>query len=84
MSAPRETAPDHRRGLGDRWLAGTDVPGVTFALNDAVEIVAGSRAGAIGSVILLLGVDPEPSYLVELATGAGDARVRQSALRHVA
>lgn len=25
------------RGLGDRWLAGERIPGVTFALNDPVQ-----------------------------------------------
>ncbi len=77
------TSPARLRGIGDQWLEGSPVAGVTFQLNDAVEIVSGSRAGAIGSVILLLGLEPEPAYLVELATGAGDARVRQSALRPV-
>ena len=66
-------------GLGDRWLAGERIAGVTFALNDAVEVVAGRLTGQGGTVVLLMAVTPEPVYLV--ATSAGDARVRQSELR---
>jgi len=72
------------RGLGDRWLAGERVSGVAFAHHDAVRIAAGPRAGAMGSIALLLAVEPEPVYLVELASGGGDVRVRQSALQPLA
>ncbi len=69
------------RGLGDRWLAGDAIPGVLFAHNDAVEIADGPYSGASGSIILLMGVRPQPTYLVELGSGRGDVRVRQSELR---
>lgn len=68
------------RGLGDRWLAGEAVDGVAFALHDAVEVVAGPLDGERGSITLLMGLSPEPSYLVTLA-GGRDVRMRQSALR---
>ena len=71
----------NRRGVGDRWLAGEKLAGVSFALNDEVEIVAGPEAGEGGAVILLLNIDPDPLYLIELGSGRGDRRVRQSALR---
>lgn len=69
------------RGLGDRWLAGDAVPGVMFAHNEAVEILTGSRAQQRGTIALLLGVEPEPVYLVALSDGRGDVRLRQSELR---
>jgi hypothetical protein len=68
------------RGVGDRWLAGQEVPGVRFAHHDAVEITSGPHNGARGTIALLIGLSPEPSYLVSLGTG-GDLRVRQSLLR---
>ena len=69
------------RGLGDRWLAGEAIPGVAFAHNQAVEILTGPRARERGTIALLLGVMPEPLYLVALGSGRGDVRVRQSGLR---
>lgn len=69
------------RGLGDRWLAGEAIPGVLFARNDSVEITDGPNSGASGSITLLVGVRPQPTYLVELGSGRGDVRVRQSELR---
>ena len=72
------------RGLGDRWLAGDAVPGVVFAHNQSVEILTGPRAQERGTIALLLGVEPEPIYLVALGDGRGDVRVRQSGLRTLA
>jgi len=68
------------QGAGDRWLAGEALPGVQFALHDAVEIVAGPLDGERGTITLLVGLVPEPSYLVTVLT-RGDVRVRQAALR---
>jgi hypothetical protein len=68
------------RGVGDRWLAGQEVPGVLFAHHDLVEVTAGPHAGASGTIALLIGLSPEPTYLVSLGTG-GDLRARQSFLR---
>ncbi len=71
------------RGLGDRWLAGQAVPGVAFAQNDSVVIHVGPHAGEGGAIVMLVGVEPEPVYLIELGSGRGDVRVRQSGLRAV-
>ena len=68
-------------GLGDRWLRGEPLPGVAFAQHARVTITGGSRDGQTGAVLLLLAVAPEPLYLVALDHGAGDLKVRQSALR---
>jgi hypothetical protein len=67
-------------GTGDRWMAGEAIPGVAFAMHARVRIVGGSRDGQTGSVALLVGLAPEPGYLVTL-DGGGDLKVRQSALR---
>ena len=71
------------RGIGDRWLAGESVPGVTFGHNDAVEITEGEYAGETGMIILLMTLHPEPRYLVQLREGRRDVRARQSALRRL-
>lgn len=68
------------QGLGDRWLAGESIPGVDFALHDAVELVGGPLDGERGSISLLMGLAPEPSYLVSVS-GGRDVRLRQSGLR---
>lgn len=71
------------RGLGDRWLAGQEVPGVCFEHHDAVEIVGGPHDGSRGTIALLVGLAPEPSYLVTIGA-RGDVRVRQSFIRPLA
>jgi hypothetical protein len=68
------------QGIGDRWLAGEAVPGVRFALHDAVEVVGGQFDGEHGSITLLMLLTPEPSYLVSIRS-RGDVRIRQSSLR---
>ena len=66
-SEPNHGAPHH--GVGDRWLAGESIPGVTYAQDDEVEIVAGNHAGRRGRVLLLVALPPEPVYLVALQVG---------------
>jgi hypothetical protein len=48
------------------WFRQEAVPGAAFRLNDYVAIVSGEHAGKFGSVISLLTLDPQPTYLVEL------------------
>ena len=72
------------RGTGDRWLTGEAVPGVAFALHARVQITEGRHAGAIGGVVLLTAVHPEPAYLVSLGSNGAPLQVRQSVLRPVA
>ena len=69
------------RGLGDRWLAGEAIEGVLFARNDAVSIVDGPNGGERGFIALLMGIRPQPTYLVELDSGRGSVRARQAELR---
>ena len=68
------------RGLGDRWLAGEAIDGVLFARHDPVAIVDGPNSGESGSIVLLMGIRPQPTYLVELGSGRGSVRARQSEL----
>ncbi len=71
------------RGQGDRWLAGEPVAGVEFEHHARVEIVRGVRAGQQGTIAFLMNLDADPGYLVRLDSGAGEVRVRQSALRRL-
>jgi transcription antitermination factor NusG len=69
------------RGQGDRWLAGEPVEGVEFEQHASVELISGPFAGRIGSIVLLMNLEADPVYLVALGVGAGEVRVRQSAMR---
>lgn len=62
------------------WMEGGLPGGVAFALNQPVRLAGGPRAGEAGSVVLLLRLDPDPLFCVELGTGE-DVHVRQSGLR---
>ena len=72
------------RGVGDRWLADERIDGVAFGHHARVSVASGQRAGAYGTVRLLLALSPEPTYLVELDDQAGDLRARQSTLHALA
>ena len=71
------------RGVGDRWLDGEKIDGVEFPLHARVMITLGRHAGKIGTVAFLMNLDADPLYLVELAAGTGDVRVRGAGLRRV-
>jgi hypothetical protein len=62
-------------------LAGEGIVGVAFAHNASVDIVSGPYKGQRGAVIVLINLDADPLYLIELRSGGGDVRVRQSQLR---
>ena len=77
---PDETGRAARHaGVGDRWLAGEALEGVRFAAPDAVEVLIGRREGDAGTILLLVALEPEPAYLVQL--GSARVRLAQSALR---
>src|SRR5688500_14334082 len=63
-----------------RWYNAEPIRGVAFLLNDPVVVVTGPHAGNGGFVISLEGREPEPRYLVELGSGAGDLVLAQSDL----
>jgi hypothetical protein len=62
------------------WMRHEPIEGAAFTLNHPVHVTGGPYAGASGSVVSLLTLDPEPGYLVELGTG-GDVELSQSQLR---
>jgi hypothetical protein len=64
-----------------RWYRQEEIAGVSFRLNDVVHVVSGEHIGMEGWVISVEGVDPEPCYLVELASGCEDLIVSQANLR---
>ena len=78
---PDESAgsPPRHVGIGDRWLAGERLDGVRYNARDEVEVLIGKREGERGVVLLLIAIEPEPAYLVEIR--AARVRLLQSALR---
>ena len=69
------------RGIGDRWLAGERIDGVSFQRHDAVEVMMGRYEGETGRIELLMDLGPETKYLVKLGAGERMVPVMQSALR---
>jgi hypothetical protein len=65
----------------DRWYTDAEIPGVRYRLNDSVVLLAGAHAGEEAAVISLEAIAPEPKYLVELLSGAGDLLLPESHLR---
>jgi hypothetical protein len=53
----------------DRWKANNLPEGAKFGLRTPVEIRFGQRRGTKGAVVGLLGLEPQPRYLVELPSG---------------
>jgi hypothetical protein len=55
--------------LSQVFLDGEDIPGVSFRHNDAVRIIQGAHAGAVGAIVALLSLEPEPLFVIELTSG---------------
>jgi hypothetical protein len=62
----------------DAWMAGSTPEGVEFRLNDSVEILAGPRRGMKGAIVSLVGLEPEPRYLVETVSGEDNEEFQQT------
>ena len=71
--------PTSKMDLGQAFLDRTPMPGVHFRHNNLVRIAAGEHAGKSGSLVTVLTLAPEPSFVVELESGY-DVRVLQSQL----
>jgi hypothetical protein len=52
-----------------RWTSGHELPGVLFALDQAVAVIGGPSRGRSGTVVSLLALEPEPRYRVALDSG---------------
>jgi hypothetical protein len=68
--------------LCEAFIDGVSIPGVEFAHNEPVLIVRGPHAGGSGSLVALVALHPEPSFVLELSSGP-DAQVLQSQIQHV-
>jgi MOSC domain-containing protein YiiM len=66
-----------------RFLNHVPIKGVNFEHNDSVRILSGPHAGEVGSLVSVKSLEPEPLFVVELASGRGDVRAPQSALVRV-
>lgn len=69
------------RGIGDRWLAGEEIDGVSYHRHDTVDILDGKHEGKTGRIELLMDVGPEARYLVKLEPDGRLVPVGESALR---
>ena len=50
------------------WHAGQAVPGLNFAHDDLVTLLAGEHTGNVGSLVSIAQVEPEVVYNVEIDT----------------
>ena len=66
--------------LGQAFLDRAEIPGVKFWHNDCVRVVAGSHSGATGSLVIVLSLQPEPRFVLELESGF-DVEVFQSEIQ---
>lgn len=67
------------KDLNQAFLNRESVAGVEYQHNDYVRVIDGVNKGKNGSLISLLAIETEPTFLVELEQG-GDIEVRQSQL----
>lgn len=62
-----------------RWSIGEVLPGVQFSMHQPVRVIAGRHLGAVGQLIEILTLTPEPFYHLKTSEG-GDLYLRQSTL----
>ena len=62
------------------WLSGREIPGVRYKRNDIVRLLDGPFAGELGSVIGLLGTEPEPCYRVTVEASRVELEMSESSL----
>jgi len=67
--------------IAQAFLNHTPIKGVQFEHNDYVRIVAGSHAGQFGSLITVIGLEPEPKFVLELESGF-DIEIMQSQIKY--
>jgi transcription antitermination factor NusG len=65
------------RDIVQSFLNHTPISGVLFKHNDYIRVVDGPYAGQAGSLVTVIGLDPEPRFVVELESGA-DVEIMQS------
>lgn len=67
--------------LAQAFLNHSPIPGVRFEHNEYVKIIRGEHVGEKGSLVTVLALTPEPSFVLELETGR-DVKVLQSEIEH--
>ena len=67
--------------IAQAFLNHTPMPGVLFEHNDYVRIVDGPYAGQSGSLVTVIGLEPEPKFVLELESGF-DVEILQSHIKH--
>jgi uncharacterized Fe-S cluster-containing radical SAM superfamily protein len=69
--------------IAQAFLNHTPIPGVLFKHNDYVRVVGGEpHAGQSGSLVTVIGLEPEPKFVLELESGF-DIEIIQSHIKHV-
>ena len=69
-----------RVDLEARWQGGGEVPGVRYTRNTIVRLLDGPFAGELGSVVGLLGTEPEPCYRVTVEASGVELEMSESSL----
>ena len=62
------------------WLRGREVPGVRYTRDTIVRLLDGPFAGELGSVVGLLGTEPEPCYRVTVEASGVELEMSESSL----
>jgi hypothetical protein len=65
------------RQIQNHWILGNRIVGVLFRMNERVRVISGSNAGAVGVLISIYTLEPEPVFHLKTDDG-GDFHVRQS------
>jgi hypothetical protein len=68
--------------IGQAFLNHTEIAGVRFMHNEYVEILQGKHSAQRGSLVTVLTLEPQPTFIMELESGF-DVEVVQSFLRLV-
>jgi hypothetical protein len=70
--------------IEEAFLSGQRTAKTRFAVNDGVRVLEAEGPNTLGSVVAIVELNPEPIYLVELASAPyGDLKVSESALEKV-
>lgn len=59
------------------WLGGEKLESVKFLHNDYVHVISGKYCGEQGSLVSIVKIEPNPSYIVETESGK-DIEVKES------
>jgi hypothetical protein len=80
---PSANSPDFLRAEREAFYAGFRTESLPITVNDSVRVKSGKFKGLAGAPISLESIDPEPTYLIELAPPGGDEILPLSLLERV-